>query len=918
MSKPWYNLIQPREDLRSGQSLEAADFAVNLGQILTHNANETYQNPEQFFVRTYLTKNLSKLAIEVNRRLAGEMTGTSAVFNIMNQFGGGKTHALTMLYHLAKHGKQAHDWEGVNKIRAQAQISEIPQANIAVFVGTDFDTIKGRGGNDNTPHRLTPWGEIAFQLGGEANFNKVAEHDVQHIAPAGDVIHQMLPTDRPCLILMDELMNYVSRGGDHAFTQLYSFLQNLSEEIRSTTRAVLAISLPASELEMTPESQANYQRLEKLLARLSKAMLMSTEKETSEIIRRRLFDWEMGLFTQEGKVLLPKEVGPICQEYAQWTMDNKSQLGVDHFDQTQFLATYPFHPTVLSVFERKWQTLPRFQRTRGILRLLALWVAHAFQQGMAGRHKEKLITLGTAPLEESLFRAELFKQLGEERLEAVITTDIIGNDAFALRLDRESHDDLKKVKLHQKVATTILFESSGGIIRKQASLPEIRLAVGQPKLDIGNIETVLDALLNQCYYLSSERNHYHFSTQPNLNKLHADRSATVKNANIQEHLYHQVRDVLKCIPSVDCCFFPQKSDDIANRPKLTFVILAPEQVWQDNQTQLTIDKFTKQCGSSYRVYQSALIWIVADSSLNLHEDTRKLLGWQMIDDEKQELQLEKNQLAELKTHFNKAKSLLRDNVCRAYRHIILPKANNQIEPINLGLIQPSNKTPFLTLILQELISQDKVTKSIQPRFFIRNWSPVSTEWPTKSVRDIFFRSPEYPRLLNAEPVIKTAIVEGVKTKLLAYVGKGEQAGEYQPFYYGEQLNLEDIEISDDWFIIKAEEAENYVKKQTASEKKPITLSPTSTPLSYSLSEPSPKPAYKPKQVEAKKQIRWQGQIPARHWMNFYKKIISKQVTTRQVTLTLQLDIHAKNGISEQTIVELQEALKELGLDDQIE
>jgi len=154
---------------------------------------------------------------------------------------------------------------------------------------------------------------------------------------------------------------------------------------------------------------------------------------------------------------------------------------------------------------------------------------------------------------------------------------------------------------------------------------------------LGNIETVLDALLNQCYYLSSEHNRYHFSTQPNLNKLHADRSATVKNANIQEHLYHQVR--------------AQKSDDIANRPKLTFVILAPEQVWQDNQTQLMIDKFMKQCGGSHRVYQSALIWIVADSSLNLHEDTRKLLGWQMIDDEKQELQLEKNQLAELKTHF---------------------------------------------------------------------------------------------------------------------------------------------------------------------------------------------------------------------------------------------------------------------------
>ena len=250
--KPWYKLVVPREDLREGRPLDASEFAVHLDQIRDKRAPEDYQSPEKFFERTYLTKGLRSLASEVARRLNGIKVETSAVFNMTTQFGGGKTHALALLYHLAKGGNKAKDWKWVSSILEEAKVKSIPESAVAVFVGTEFDSISGRGGNDGTPLRKTPWGEIAFQLGGENAFNVVKEHDKQLTAPSSEVIRKMFPKDKPVLILMDELMNYVNRFRRIGLSgQLYSFLQNLSEEARGNDNVVVAVSIPASELEMS-------------------------------------------------------------------------------------------------------------------------------------------------------------------------------------------------------------------------------------------------------------------------------------------------------------------------------------------------------------------------------------------------------------------------------------------------------------------------------------------------------------------------------------------------------------------------------------------------------------------------------------------------------------------------------------------
>ncbi len=175
--------------------------------------------------------------------------------------------------------------------------------------------------------------------------------------------------------------------------------------------------------------------------------------------------------------------------------------------------------------------------------------------------------MGTAPLDDPMFRSAAFEQLGGAKLEGAVTTDICGKkDSHAVRLDKEAVDTIKKARLHQKVATSIFFESNGGQSKTEATLPEIRLAVAEPDIEIGNIETVLETLSTTCYFLSSEKNRYRFSLSPNLNKLLADRRASVQPKKIEERLRAEVQKVFTTGAGVERVFFPEKSGQISDRP----------------------------------------------------------------------------------------------------------------------------------------------------------------------------------------------------------------------------------------------------------------------------------------------------------------------------------------------------------------
>ena len=926
--KPWYKIITPREDLRDGKPLDASEFAVHLDHVRDGRAPTVYREPAEFFERTFLTKNLRELSAQVVRRLSGVRVETSAIFNLSTQFGGGKTHSLTLLFHLARNGEAAKAWKGVSGILQDAGVTSVPRAETAIFVGTEFDSISGRGGNDGTPLRKTPWGELAFQLGGDEGFKLVAQHESELTAPGGDVIERMLPKGKPTLILFDELMNYVSRSRKSGLAaQLYTFLHNLSEVARARENVVLAVSIPASELEMTAEDHSDFERFKKLLDRLGKAVIMSAETETSEIIRRRLFEWQG----------LPKEAMGTIEEYEAWLRANKQQLPswfpIENA-RAALSASYPFHPSLLSVFERKWQGLPRFQQTRGVLQLLALWVSKAYSEGYKGAHKDPLISLGTAPLEDPLFRAALFGQLGEARLEPAVTTDIAGKDhAHALRLDAEATPELKKARLHRKVATTILFESNGGQQRGEATLPEVRLAVAEPELDIGNVEQCLEALTDHCYFLAAEKNRYRFSFQPNLNKLLADRRASVSTASIDEIVRKEIQKVFGAGGGIERVYFPKKSNEVSDRPVLTLAILAPENTAQDPATKNLITQMTTESGSSSRTFKSALIWAVPEDATTLLEEARKVLAWKDIGADAGELKLDETQQRQLAENTKRAERDLRESVWRAYKNVFLLAEDNTLRKIDLGLVHSSAAASLVELIISRLKQEDIVVEGVSPNFLARYWPPALPEWSTKSVRDAFYASPKFPRLLKPDAV-KDTISRGLDAGTIAYVGKASDGG-YEPFVYKRSLGASDIEIAEDVYLIVRERAEEYLAKRAAPPAGlgatqpvaggpaavPATPSPTSmgqsigTPLVTSLTTPTG--VSEPPPGTELAGFQWTGELSPQKWMNFYTKVLSRFATSGGLRLTVSIEVEPPGGIAVSKVEETKVALRELGLSEAV-
>jgi hypothetical protein len=970
--KPWYNVVTPREDLREGKPLDAAEFAVHLDQVRDGRANTDYQNPKKFFERTYLTENLTSFAAEVIRRLSGEHTESSSVFNMTTQFGGGKTHALTLLYHLAEHGPAANNWMGLDKLLSKARVTSVSKAKTAVFVGTEFDSLNGRGGDDGTPIRKTPWGEIAFQLGGVEGLNLVAEHERRMIAPAGDVIRKMMPKDQSCLILMDELMNYVSRNRTLGLSsQLYDFLQNLSETARGEKNVVLAVSIPASELEMTADDQEDYDRFKKLLNRVGKSVIMSAETETSEIIRRRLFEWDSNAISQNGRVMLTQDAKQTCREYAEWVNEHRQQIPnwfpVDNA-QEAFEATYPFHPMVLSVFERKWRSLPRFQQTRGVLKMLALWVSYVSINDYKKAYREPLIGLGSSPLEDALFRTEVFEQLGESRLEGAVTTDISGKmDAIAIRLDNGANEAIKKNRLHQKVATAIFFESNGGQQKGEATLPEIRLAVAEPNIDIGNVETVLETLQTTCYFLAADKNRYRFSFQPNLNKVLADRRGNIDSNKLKDRVRTEVLKVFTTGNGVEKILFPEKSSQIPDRPVLTLILLSPDYNIKDKSTLNLIDSMIKEYGTSARTFKSALIFVVPEDELTIKEQARIVLAWEEIEDDKDELRLNDEQMQQLTKSLKLAERDLKESIWRSYKNLVLLEKDNQMRSIDLGLVHSSNAPTIVKYILERLEKDGEIVSAISPNYIVKNWSPAFKEWSTKAVRDVFFASPKFPRIVDGA-IIKDTIARGVSNGILGYIGSN-----YEPFWYSKSIDPADIEISDDMFIITGEEAKKHIeppklstiiimpsrcqiesgKMQTFSAKgldqhnrefqiDSIKWSSTGGTINEEgvfyagenegnfivkamveqLSGLTSVTIVKPGEVSPpdppKRNVQlllWDGEIPPQKWMNFYTKVLTKFVGNDGVKIHIDIEVNQKAGISNQKIDETKAALRELGLSD---
>ena len=308
--------------------------------------------------------------------------------------------------------------------------------------------------------------------------------------------------------------------------------------------------------------------------------------------------------------------------------------------------------------------------------------------------------------------------------------------------------------------------------------------------------------------MTSTGSKYKFSTKENLIKRFSDRKAGVQSPAIDELIEQEIKKEFEKKNGFEKIMFPEKSIQITDRPVLTLVVMHPERKLNDASTKLFIDDLLRNYGSSARVYRSGIIFTAPDSNQGLKNGARKYLGWKAIDEEADEINLDQEQARQVMVNMKSALSALKENIWKAYKTIILLDKNNDIQYKDLGLLHSSQAHSLPQLYSQRLKLDGEITDDVNPNFLVRNWPPAFIEWSTKNVRDAFYATAIFPRLTDQDAV-KRSIAKGVTDGIIAYIGKRES--KYEPFHFQEPLSASDIEISDEMFIIKSEEARKHIE-----------------------------------------------------------------------------------------------------------
>lgn len=910
--EPWYKVITPRKEVREGRSFNPDEFAIALEQVVAGTAPEDYRDPKQFFLRTCFTRALTEHTGIVLRRLAGKTENTAPVLTLITQFGGGKTHTLTALYHLAKNGEMSKQFKGIPDLLKASELDAIPEAKVAVFVGNAWDPQEGLE---------TPWIDIARQLSGDEGVAALGKA-AKSTPPGTESIDKVFKaTKGPVLVLFDEVLNFVNRHRNMA-ESFYAFIQNLTVATTGTTRGAAIVSLPRSQVEMTDWDLKWQEKITKVVRRVAKDLIANDEAEISEVIRRRLFE-------DLGNESIWKKV---AKTYADWCFERRAQLppewtAVDtstteakarEYLRGRFEACYPFHPSTLSVFQRKWQALPQYQQTRGTLAMLAQWISWAYREGFQKARREPLITLGSAPLEVSEFQGIILGQLGEPRLLPSIEVDISGSYSHARALDADTKGPLRDI--HRRVGTTILFESSGGQVDKVAHLPELRFALGEPEIDTTSIDNAAFVLEAKAFFIRKVgTDGFQIRHQPTLKKVVSDRRASLdEETEIKPVMRDLIQKEFEKGAPLPIVTFPADASSVQDSPKLTFVIVDPESEWVDNGSiRKQISEWTKQRGTSPRLYPGSLIWCLKKQGRDLRDNTEIWLAWKRVSREITEGTLggdfDRADLTELRAKVADAEEAAKDEVWGGYRFVLLADNHEPdgLKRIDLGAGHASSAETLCGRIITALKSQALLNESVGAGYIDRNWPPALKEsgaWPLTSLRQSFLNG-SLTRLIDPDNVLKTKIVEFVGNGDFGLASGQKTDGTYERVWFEEMISPDEVAFDSGVFLLKKAKAKSLKKWIEAPEAEPPVEPEAPTP-------PEP-PVLRPEPGLESCTIRVMGALPSELWNRFGTKVLPKLKAGEKLSVGIDFSVSIKADRAEYLKSELQQIVNDLGLTNEI-
>lgn len=724
--KAFHTVAVPHRDILEGR-LTMDVFAADLWEVTQQRGADEYRDVETFFKKTYLTEGLKNLLAVVEKRLRG--AGGDPVIQIQTPFGGGKTHALIAMYH------KADEW-GAKKV---------------VIVGTALST------------EQTLWGILEKRLTG-----KTVKLPGQ-VAPGKEAIRKLLSQNQPALILMDEVLEYVTKaagvkvGQSTLAAQTIAFIQELTETVSTLEKVCLVITLPSGILERYDEdAEKLYQQLQKVAGRVEKIYTPVQENEIAKIIRCRLF-----ASVDEGAT---RKAVAEFMKYVEKEEILPAGLQASEY-RDRFLDSYPFMPEVVEILYHRWGSFPTFQRTRGVLRLLSL-VVHSLKTA-----NKPYISLADFDLANQEIRQELLKHIGSE-FNSVVAADITDITAGSSKVDLSLGKAYQGLRLGTRAATAIFMHSFSGGRARGATLGEMKRSATTIENPASVIAEAIEQLKGKLFYLQNIGEKYFFNNQPNINHILLTHMENIR----EEKITQTERDLLKASISggrLKVFIWEENPSNIPDSEELKLVILKKE-------NKEAITNILKTKGQTPRVCRNTVFFLypLESERSSFINTIKRRIAYEYIERD-QSLNLNEEQRKEVRKELKRAETDVKESVRKLYRVVSLPTKEGTKE-IDLGIPTYGEEKALDQEVLERLRSDGEVLGRIAPLVIKEKYLSANHHASTEQIYQSSLKTPGETRLTDRS-VLEQGMTEGVCSGLF---GLGElENGKPVCRYYREQPSI---------------------------------------------------------------------------------------------------------------------------------
>ena len=832
--KPWRETIVPHRDVLEG-TFQQSEFAADITAVHTGKATLEYQEAVAFFDRTFITEGMRLLLTQVAQRLAG--MGGEPVMQLQTAFGGGKTHTMLAVYHLATRKCALSELAGVPELVDRAGLMDVAQARVAVIDGMAH--APGQPWKRGKQRVRTLWGELAWQLGGSEGFAFVKEADATGTSPGKDVLRELLAAYAPCVVLIDELVAYVRQfpegqtlsGG--SYDSNLSFVQALTEAAKLVPTAIVLASLPESDVEAgSQRGAAALRALEKTFGRVQALWKPVATEEAFEIVRRRLFEPVRDAKTRDA----------VCRAFADAYVTEGAKLPAEtqegrYYDR--LVQAYPIHPEIFDRLYDDWTTIDGFQRTRGVLKLMAKVIYRLWKDD----NKDQLIMPGSLPLHDGSTRNELTYHL-PAGWDAVIEGDIDGDRAETTEMENKE-PRFGQVNAARRVARTLFLGSAPSSVATTVGIRGIdraRVILGclQPGQTSSVYSDALNRLADRLHYLNSsgdkaqDATRFWFDTRANLRREMEDRK---RRFDDKTEVRGKIAEALKQ-GAGNATFFDgvhifTPHGDVPDDSALRLVVFPPEKWYSRDESRLAFEaalECMRNNGPKPRQCWNRLLFLAADHSTlsRLIDAARVALAWGSIVEDVKEgrLNIDLLQKKQAEKELQTAEVVLPRAARECYRWLVCPVQETPTDP------KPTVEA-FTVNTTGGSVGREIERVCIENELVITTWSPIHLRaklqelyWkegqPTAGAMAFWEDTLRYlylPRLKERD-VLAQAIQSGAASRDFFGTAYGQHDGSFDGFHLGS----ENVQLDDTLLLIEPEAARQY----EASQSKPAGTSPEST------------------------------------------------------------------------------------------